>query len=151
MGRRCSYLSRLREVQAAEASIVMGGGSSRADSSNFPFQLSDAEWKQRLSPAEFKVLRLGGTEMPGVGKYCSSFPKTGYFACRACDHPLYSASSKFPDRGWDAYDKCYWTNDASHVTIRKHLMSAEAVCSNCGSHLGHVFHGEGHTSTSERH
>ena len=82
-------------------SLVMA----RADR-EFPFKLSDAEWRQRLNAEEFRVLRQGGTEAPGKGQYCKLFPKTGYFACRACKHPLYPATSKFPDSGWDAYSTC---------------------------------------------
>ena len=119
--------------------------------SAYPFQLSDEEWKKRLNAEEFRVLRQGGTEAPGKGQYCAFFPKTGYFACRACAHPLYSANCKFKDCGWDAYDKCFYTGDQCHVGLRGHQGHAEACCNNCGSHLGHVFFREGHTPTNERH
>lgn len=127
----------------------MAHGGSRDRNLDYPFKLSTDEWKGRLSAEEYRVLRLGGTESYGKGEYCSFFPKEGYFACRACNFPLYSAESKFPDCGWDAYETTLLDPDGTpHVELAP---GDETRCNNCGSHLGHVFFNEGHTATNERH
>lgn len=117
----------------------------------YPVQKTEEEWKAQLTASEYRVLRKGGTEASGAGEFCAYFPKTGYFRCRGCKFPLYAAASKFKDCGWDAYDKCFYTNDRCHVGLRGSRSRAEAACNDCGSHLGHTFFGEGHTETNERH
>merc|ERR1719446_1445725 len=62
--------------------------------------LSKAEWRKKLSPNAFQILRNGGTESPGSHQFIRLFPKSGYFACGGCRLPLYSVESKFRDSGW---------------------------------------------------
>ena len=116
--------------------------------SSYPYQLSDAEWREKLTSEEYRVLRQSGTEAYGKGEFCRYFPKDGHFACRACLHPLYSATAKFKDAGWDAYATCYYSKgeNTPHVGIRS---QGEVCCNNCGSHLGHVFQSH-ESNTGER-
>jgi peptide methionine sulfoxide reductase MsrB len=55
------------------------------------------------------------------------------------------------ERVCQAFDKCYHAGDVCHVGVRKDFGGLETICNNCGSHLGHVFYGERHTETNERH
>jgi len=93
-----------------------------------------------------------GTERPSSGEYDSYYPKEGYFACRACNNPLYSSESKFKSGcGWPAFDKCYENSVAIEIDESHGMRRIEIMCNNCGGHLGHVFEGENFTSTNERH
>jgi len=129
----------------------MGSADSGVPVVRFNISKSEAEWASELSRDEYQCLRQAGTEAPGRGEYFGFFPKQGYFACRACMHPLYSSTSKFKDCGWDAFDQCYYTGDKCHVGVQADFQGLEIICNNCGSHLGHVFYGENQTPTSERH
>ena len=124
----------------------MGKSHSSIDMSSYPYQLSDEEWRKKLTPQEYRILRQHGTEAYGQGEFCRLFPKSGHFVCKGCGSPLYSAKCKFKDQGWDAYSKCFYTDDRPHVIVRS---GGEVGCNNCGSHLGHVFR-EGHSETGER-
>jgi len=122
-----------------------------ARAAQFPNDKSDAQWSAELTSEEFHMLRNRGTEAPGKGEFFNFFPKQGYFGCRACKHPLYSSTSKFKDCGWDAFDKCFFSGGNCHVGVRPDFGGLEIICNACNSHLGHVFYGERHTDTDERH
>lgn len=120
-------------------------------------------WRTVLSPSQFRVLREKGTEPPGYSESTvgeleyelkkqvgTKYPTEGSFDCVACGTPLYKATSKFDSGcGWPAFYEGY-------PGAIKELPDAdgrriEIVCNNCGSHLGHVFKGEGFpTPTNER-
>jgi peptide-methionine (R)-S-oxide reductase len=114
--------------------------------------LSEKEWKEKLEPFEYKVLRQKGTEAPGSGEYNKHYPKEGYYACRGCGNPLYTWQAKFDSGcGWPAFDKCIKGAIATHVDSSLFMKRVEIVCAKCGGHQGHVFEGEGFTQTDERH
>jgi peptide-methionine (R)-S-oxide reductase len=108
-------------------------------------QKSDAEWRSQLSPAEYAVLRQGGTEPAFTGEYTDT-KTTGVYRCRACSQELFRSDAKFESHcGWPSFyaptedDAVELIEDRSFGMVR-----TEARCANCGSHLGHVFEGEGY-------
>jgi len=118
----------------------------------FSVTKSDEEWKQSLTPEEFDVIRNKGTERAGTGEYDKYYPKEGFFKCRACNNPLYSAKSKFNSGcGWPAFDKCYKGSIVTDIDESFGRRRIEIMCAKCGGHLGHVFEGESFTDTNERH
>mmetsp|Transcript_47535 Transcript_47535/g.152321 ORF Transcript_47535/g.152321 Transcript_47535/m.152321 type:complete len:183 (-) Transcript_47535:63-611(-) len=100
----------------------------------------------------YKVLRGKGTEPARSGEYDKFYPKTGYFVCKACKHPLYSAGAKFDSGcGWPAFDKCFENALVTKTDESYGMKRVEIMCGSCGGHLGHVFEGERMTDTNERH
>eukprot|EP00668_Euglena_longa_P011932 GGOE01014353.1.p2 GENE.GGOE01014353.1~~GGOE01014353.1.p2 ORF type:complete len:182 (-),score=45.97 GGOE01014353.1:282-827(-) len=113
---------------------------------------SEDEWLQSLNREEFLILRQKGTERPFSGAYDKFYPKAGYFACRGCGNPLYSAAAKFNSGcGWPAFDKCYEGAIKAEVDTSHGMRRVEIMCAACSGHLGHVFEGEGWSDTNERH
>jgi peptide-methionine (R)-S-oxide reductase len=113
---------------------------------------SDDEWRTELSAVEFKILREKGTERAFTGEYDAFYPKKGYFVCRACGTPLYTAEAKFKSGcGWPAFDKCIKGAVKTEVDLSFGMRRIEIMCGACDGHLGHVFEGEHMTPTNERH
>ena len=105
----------------------------------FPFRLSDAEWRKRLSPEAYAVLRHEATEAPGSSPLNDQH-HAGIFACAGCAQPAYSSKTKFDSgTGWPSF----WAPLPHAVATRKDtslLMTRDEVhCTRCGGHLGHVF------------
>jgi peptide-methionine (R)-S-oxide reductase len=113
---------------------------------------TDQEWREMLSPAEYAVLRQGGTERPGTGEYVDT-TTTGVYRCRACDTELFRSDTKFESHcGWPSFYAP--TGDDNVVLLEDRslgMVRTEVRCGSCDSHLGHVFRGEGYpTPTDER-
>lgn len=117
--------------------------------SNFKIEKTENEWRDQLSDEQYWVLRQKGTERPHSGKYNLLF-ENGTYVCAGCNQPLFDSDSKFDAHcGWPSFDKSIkgtvqYVLDKSHGMVR-----TEIICSNCGSHLGHVFN-DGPTETGTR-
>ena len=103
-------------------------------------QLSEDEWKDKLNPQQYKILREKGTETSFSGKLLHN-DKSGEYICAACNKVVFKSDTKFESgSGWPSfYDPANTAavrlvEDASHGMVR-----VEVSCANCGSHLGHVF------------
>lgn len=106
--------------------------------------LTDEEWARRLTPEEFQVLRRAGTERAYTGEYWDSHTQ-GVYACRACGTELFRSDEKFDSHcGWPSFfaplaeDRVEYIRDTALGMER-----IEVRCATCGSHMGHVFQGEG--------
>jgi peptide-methionine (R)-S-oxide reductase len=107
-------------------------------------KISEEEWRVRLNPQEYRVLREAGTEPAFTGEYVDTKTK-GVYRCRACQAELFSSDTKFESHcGWPSF----WDPMKAAVTLISDrsfgMVRTEVRCANCGSHLGHVFEGEGY-------
>ena len=113
---------------------------------------TDEQWRAELSPQEYAVLREAGTERPFTGEYTDTKTE-GVYACRACGAELFRSDTKFESHcGWPSF---YDPADSGAVQLIEDrtlgMVRVEVRCAACGSHLGHVFEGEGYgTPTDQR-
>jgi peptide-methionine (R)-S-oxide reductase len=111
---------------------------------------TDDEWRVRLSPAEFRVLRQAGTERAWTGEYTETKTR-GVYRCRACGTQLFNSDTKFDSHcGWPSFDEAIpgtirYIEDRSGGMLR-----TEVRCARCDSHLGHRFDGERMTPKNAR-
>ena len=112
---------------------------------------TEDEWRVRLSPEEFRVLRQAGTEPAWSGEYVETKTQ-GMYECRACGAQLYRSDTKFDSHcGWPSFDDAI-PGAVKEIEDRSHGMTrTEIRCARCDSHLGHVFKGEGYTAKNTRH
>jgi peptide-methionine (R)-S-oxide reductase len=102
--------------------------------------ISDQEWRQRLSPEQYEVLRRGGTERAFTGAYWDNH-EAGIYRCAGCDAILFSSDDKFDSgTGWPSFTSPTPGAQVEEETDRSYGMArTEVKCANCGGHLGHVF------------
>ena len=115
----------------------------------FPFQLSDAEWRKRLSPAQYRVLRQAGTERAFTSPLDKE-KRAGIFACAGCGLPLYSSRAKFDSgTGWPSFTAPFDNAIRTRTDYKIGVPRTEVICRRCGGHLGHVFN-DGPRPTGKR-
>lgn len=116
----------------------------------FPFALTDAEWRKRLTPAQYRILRQEGTERPWSSPL-NKEKRAGIYACAGCGLPLYASRTKFESgTGWPSF----WAPLDNAVRTKRDvslgMIRTEVICRRCGGHLGHVFD-DGPRPTGKRH
>ncbi|MBE0663554.1 MAG: peptide-methionine (R)-S-oxide reductase MsrB [Bacteroidales bacterium] len=105
-----------------------------------PLKLTENEWREKLTPLQFNILRQKGTERPFTGEYDNHF-ESGVYHCAGCEAALFRSDTKFESGcGWPSFfesaskGSIEYKKDMTHGMIR-----TEVLCANCGGHLGHVF------------
>lgn len=108
-------------------------------SSHFPVTRTEPEWRARLTPEQYDVMRGHGTERPGS---CALLyeKRAGQFTCAGCDTPLFSSTLKFESgTGWPSFNDPIVGAVETSVDRAYGMVRTEVHCATCGSHLGHVF------------
>lgn len=120
------------------------------NAADYPVQRTEEEWHTLLSDYEYAILRQAGTEPAFTGKYVTT-KKVGVYSCRGCAAELFRSETKFDSHcGWPSFfsplagDAIVEIEDRSMGMVR-----TEVRCAACGSHLGHVFAGEGYDTPTD--
>jgi len=140
-------ISRRSLLLGATATAALGAAgllfrpmsSSRAAEGTFEFTLTDAEWKKKLNPLSYQVLRHEYTEYPGTSELLYEH-RAGIFACAGCDLPLFASDTKFESgTGWPSFWQPLPNAIGTTVDKSMFMTRTEVHCRRCEGHLGHVF------------
>lgn len=130
--------------------VISNGAAIQIDDTSKVIKLSDEEWRKRLTPEQYHVLREKGTDRAFTGQLTYHKEK-GVYNCAACGNELFTSEMKFDSEcGWPSFDreiaggKIKTERDTSYGMVR-----IEIMCARCGSHLGHIFD-DGPTLTGKR-
>ncbi len=134
---------------ALSVPVLAACGAGDAAAKTWPLNLTDSEWRKRLTPAQFHIMREKGTEYPGSSPLLHEQRK-GTFVCAADGNSLFSSATKYDSRtGWPSF----WQPLPRGITTATDWSGGtprtEVLCNRCGGHLGHVF-GDGPKPTGKR-
>ena len=133
-----------RELFASGTGLLLVGpifnASAAVAAAPYPVRLTDAQWRKKLGPAAYSVLRREGTERPGSSRL-NQEKRRGSYACAGCGNLLYSSEAKFESgTGWPSFFRAtpgaIRTQADESISL---LTRTEVLCARCGGHLGHVF------------
>jgi peptide-methionine (R)-S-oxide reductase len=124
---------------AGIAALLAGATGNAGAKPRFAFTLTDAEWKKRLSPAAYAVLRHEATERAGTSPLNNEH-RRGIFACAGCALPLFRSTAKYDSgTGWPSFFAPIKGAVGTATDYKIGLPRTAVFCSRCGGHLGHVF------------
>lgn len=146
---RLSKRQFLSLCSAGAAASLFGCGSDAPAKTGFAVSYSDAEWKKRLSPAAYRILRLEDTERPHSSPLNNERRK-GTYVCAGCNTRLFSSATKFDSgSGWPSFYAALAGGIGTRTDYKIGLPRTEVHCAQCGGHLGHVFN-DGPKPTGKR-
>ena len=135
---------------AGTLALVTGGTSSSASAASFQVRHSDEDWKRRLGPQRYAILRREGTERPFSSPLLKEHRK-GIFACAGCGLPLFSSKTKYDSgTGWPSFYAALPNAVGTSRDTTFGMVRVEEHCRRCGGHLGHIFD-DGPRPTGKRH
>lgn len=140
-----------RQILFGAAAVTALAACGRAEAQRYAVTMTDAQWRQKLGPQAFAVLRQESTEAP-YSSLLNKEKRAGIFACKGCDQAVYSSKTKFESgTGWPSF----WAPLSAKaigtkIDYKIGLPRTEVHCSRCGGHLGHIFD-DGPRPTGKRH
>jgi peptide-methionine (R)-S-oxide reductase len=124
---------------AVAARVIAADAPASASGAPTPLKLSDAEWRKRLSPGQYAVLRNEGTERPRSSPL-NDEKRRGTYHCAGCDLPLFSSDTKYESgTGWPSFHTALPGALGTKTDFKAILPRTEYHCARCGGHQGHVF------------
>ena len=123
----------------------------KVDKKKYKVEKTKEEWKEKLTPKQFYVLREAGTERPFTSKLNKLYEK-GTSVCAGCETALYESDHKFDSgTGWPSFDRGIKKNIELDIDYKIGYKRTELKCNTCGGHLGHSFNDGPSETTGERH
>ncbi|KAA0968538.1 peptide-methionine (R)-S-oxide reductase MsrB [Aureimonas fodinaquatilis] len=143
-------LQRRQFLMAAAALSLLPVSRGFAQSENFSVTMTDAEWRAKLTPDQFAVLRQEATERPFSSQLNAS-KRRGVYHCAGCDTAVYSSTAKYDSgTGWPSFYEAIDGSVGTRTDYRIVVPRTEVHCATCGGHLGHIFD-DGPPPTGKRH